>query len=65
MKKCMYCGKEGTAPNVRGAKSVAVSIGNFRMAANVDIEICDMCAEAMMGAAVGRLLFELEKGGAK
>ncbi|MBR4687084.1 MAG: hypothetical protein IKP01_02120 [Bacteroidales bacterium] len=56
MKKCEFCGKEGTAPNVRGAKSAAVSLGNYRMAANVDVEICESCADAVMGEMLGKLL---------
>lgn len=62
MKKCEYCGKEGSAPDVRGAKSAAVSLGNYRMAMNVDIEICDACANRIMGATLGALIEQLSTG---
>jgi len=62
MKKCERCGREGTAPHVRGAKSAAVSIGNYRMAVDVDVELCDRCADAIMGVAMGKLIVLLETG---
>ena len=62
MKKCEYCGREGTAPHVRGAKSAAVSIGNYRMAIDVDVELCDRCADMIMGVAMGKLIALLETG---
>ena len=60
MKKCMYCGKEGTAPHVRGAKSASVGIGNFRVAENIDVEPCDNCADEVMGAVIRELLLQLQ-----
>ena len=43
MRKCDYCGREGSAPDVRGAKSASVSVGNYRM----PIEYADrLAAEA-------------------
>lgn len=65
MKKCEFCGKEGTAPNVRGAKSAAVSIGNYRTAASIDVEVCEGCADAIMHEALGKLLLRIEERRAK
>lgn len=62
MKKCEYCGRKGTAPNVRGCKSAAVSIGNYRLAVDVDVEICEKCAEKMMGEVMSKLIVLLETG---
>lgn len=59
MRKCDYCGREGSAPDVRGAKSAAVSIGNYRMSASIDVGVCEACANRIMGAAMGRLLEQL------
>jgi len=59
MRKCGICGREGTAPDVRGAKSAAVSIGNYRLAVDVDLAICEKCAGKAMQAAVDELIVEL------
>lgn len=59
MKKCDYCGTEGTAPDVRGAKSAAVSIGNYRMNVAIDATLCERCADRIMGKAMDALLLEL------
>lgn len=62
MKKCEFCGTEGTAPKVRGAKSAAVSIGNYRLGISIDAEICERCAERIMGEAMSKLVVLLETG---
>ena len=62
MKKCEYCGREGCAPDVRGAKSAAVSIGNYRMGASIDVSVCEACANRIMGAAMGKLFEQLGTG---
>lgn len=62
MRKCEFCGAEGCAPKVRGAKSAAVSLGNYRMSAPVDVELCDACADAVMGELLGKLLGRLAEG---
>ena len=62
MKKCEYCGKEGGAPNVRGCKSAAVSIGNYRLAIDVNVEVCDRCADRIMGVTIGKLIEQLQVG---
>lgn len=61
MRKCDYCGREGSAPDVRGAKSAAVSIGNYRLSASIDVGVCDACADRIMGVAMGRLLEQLSR----
>lgn len=58
-RKCDYCGAEGTAPHVRGAKSAAVSIGNYREAACIDVRICDRCADEVMRDALRAVLERL------
>ena len=66
MRKCDYCGREGSAPDVRGAKSAAVQVGNYRASANVDVSVCEACANRIMGVAMGKLLEQLSgKGGAR
>lgn len=65
MRKCDYCGREGGVPHVRGAKSAAVSIGNYRAQADVDVTICEACADELMRDAVARLVDALSRGGAK
>lgn len=65
MKKCMYCGKEGTAPDVRGVKSIGINVGNFRITESVDIEVCEMCANVMMGTAMGNMLLQMPDGSAR
>lgn len=62
MKKCEFCGKEGGAPDVRGCKSAAVSIGNYRLAIDVDVEVCERCADRIMGVAMGKLIEQLQVG---
>lgn len=59
MRKCDYCGCEGSAPDVRGAKSAAVSVGNYRLSASIDVGVCEACAERIIGVAMGRLLEQL------
>lgn len=59
MKKCDYCGREGTAPDVRGTKSVAVQIGNYRMNVECDLTICETCADRFMSGALDSLAVEL------
>lgn len=59
MKKCEFCGREGTAPDVRGARSVAVQIGNYRMNVDSDVVICDKCADRFMSKALDALAVEL------
>lgn len=59
MRKCDYCGREGSAPNVRGAKSAAVSIGNYRMPVDIDVTICEKCAGRVMRKAMDALILEL------
>ena len=59
MRKCDYCGREGCAPDVRGAKSAAVSVGNYRLSASIDVGVCEACADRIMGVAMGRLLEQL------
>ena len=58
-RKCDYCGREGNAPHVRGAKSVAVQIGNYRMNVDSDIAICEKCADRIMSVALDALAVEL------
>lgn len=65
MRKCDYCGLEGGVPHVRGAKSAAVSIGNYRTQANVDVTICEECADKLMRDAVAHLVDALSRGGTK
>lgn len=62
MKKCDYCGREGNAPDVRGTKSVAVQIGNYRMNADVDLTVCEKCADRIMSVALDALAVELFGG---
>ena len=59
MRKCEYCGREGSAPDVRGAKSASVSIGNYRMPIDVDVALCERCAERIMAEALDVLTVEL------
>ena len=59
MRKCDYCGREGSAPDVRGAKSAAVSVGNYRMTIDVDVALCERCAERIMAEALDVLTVEL------
>ena len=61
-KKCDYCGREGTAPDVRGVKSAAVSVGNYRLSADVDVGVCEACADRIMGVAMGKLFEQLGTG---
>lgn len=61
-KKCEYCGREGCAPKVRGAKSAAVSIGNYRMAVDVDVEVCEECSEKLMAKAMDALILAITVG---
>ena len=56
MRKCDYCGREGSAPDVRGAKSAAVQVGNYRASANVDVSVCEECAGKMMYYALRKLV---------
>jgi hypothetical protein len=49
------CGREGTAPDVRGAKSACVNVGNYRTTVDVDVALCERCA----GKAIGRAMDEL------
>lgn len=58
-RKCKFCGREGAAPEVRGAKSVGVNVGNFRQTVDVDVEICEMCANVAIGAAIGEMMVKL------
>lgn len=60
MRKCEYCGREGSAPDVRGAKSASVSVGNYRASACVDVAICSDCADRIMGESLDELLARLE-----
>lgn len=60
MRKCDYCGREGSAPDVRGAKSASVSIGNYRMPIDVDVTLCSDCADRIMGESLDELLARLE-----
>lgn len=62
MRKCEYCGKEGSAPDVRGAKSAAVTIGNYRLNASIDVGVCEACANRIMGIAMGKLFEQLGTG---
>lgn len=59
MRKCDYCGREGGTPHVRGARSAAVSIGNFRTAVDVDVTLCEQCAEKVMYRAIKELVIDL------
>ena len=59
MKKCEFCGREGSAPHVRGCKSAAVTIGNYRMSVGVDVEVCDKCADRIMAKAMDTLIVGL------
>lgn len=59
MRKCDYCGREGTAPDVRGAKSAAVSIGNYRMPIDVDVTLCADCADELMARVMDELVLQL------
>ena len=59
MRKCDYCGREGSAPDVRGAKSASVSVGNYRMFIDVDVTLCERCAERIMAEALDVLTVEL------
>ena len=61
----MQCGREGHAPDVRGASSAAVSLGNYRQAADVDIVICEECAGKAMAEALRTLvsLLPAKEGG--
>ena len=62
MKKCDYCGREGNAPDVRGTKSAAVTVGNYRMNADVDLTICEKCADEVMRKALNVLIRALAEG---
>lgn len=59
MRKCDYCGREGTAPDVRGAKSAAVSIGNYRFAIDVNVTLCADCADELMARVMDELVLQL------
>lgn len=59
MRKCMKCGREGTAPDVRGAKSAGVNIGNYRQVVDVDVELCEECAGKLMRRAMDELILAL------
>lgn len=59
MKKCDYCGREGSAPDVRGAKSVAVQIGNYRVNVEVDLTVCEECADRFLFGALDWLNVEM------
>lgn len=58
-RKCEYCGREGTAPKVRGAKSAAVTIGNYRLNIDIDVQLCEGCADRIMAKAMDALIVEL------
>ena len=58
-RKCDRCGREGCAPDVRGAKSAGVNIGNYRMAVDVAVTLCDECAERIMARALDELVLAL------
>lgn len=62
MRKCEYCGREGTAPKVRGAKSAAVTIGNYRMNIDIDVQLCESCADRIMGVTMGKLIENMTIG---
>ena len=62
MRKCYFCGREGYAPDVRGTKSAAVTIGNYRMNADVDLTICEKCADEVMRKALDVLIGALAEG---
>lgn len=59
MKKCMACGREGNAPHVRGVKSAAVQLGNFREQVDVDATLCEACAGRVMQKAMDALIVEM------
>lgn len=65
MRKCDYCGREGTAPDVRGVKSVGINVGNYRMTMDVDLSICEMCANVVMGVAMGGIANQLQERNSK
>ena len=65
MKKCTKCGREGTAPDVRGVKSAGVNLGNFRLAIDISDELCEECAGKAMARAMDELILALGIGGAR
>lgn len=64
-RKCDRCGRVGCAPEVRGAKSAGVNVGNFRATVDVDVALCERCAEKVIGRAMGELILALTVGGAR
>lgn len=62
IRKCGLCGREGYVPSVRGAKSLAVSIGNFRAMRSIDVEICEECANRIMDEALSGMLPNVDGG---
>ena len=62
----MKCGREGCAPEVRGAKAAGVNIGNFRLPIEIDAVLCEECAGKAMARAAAELLAALDaEGGAR
>lgn len=59
------CGREGTAPDVRGAKSAGVNVGNYRQTVDVDVALCERCAGKAIGRAMDELILALTVGGAR
>jgi len=64
-RKCQMCGREGTAPDVRGAKSAGVNAGNYRTTVDVDVALCERCAGKAIGRAMDELILALTVGGAR
>lgn len=64
-RKCMKCGREGTAPEVRGAKSAGANVGNYRRTVDVDVSLCERCADKAIGRAMDELILALTVGGAR
>lgn len=64
-RKCQMCGREGTAPDVRGAKSAGVNVGNYRTTVDVDVALCERCAEKVIGRAMDELILALTVGGTR
>lgn len=59
MRKCEFCGAEGCAPKVRGAKSAGVNVGNFRATVDIDVSLCEECADRLMRRAMDELILAL------
>ena len=64
-RKCQMCGREGTAPDVRGAKSAGVNVGNYRTTVDVDVELCERCAGKVIRRAMVELILALTVGGTR